>query len=245
MTGDSIWLAADFVRNYPAAPSIQAALRLAVDSFSVTALVGPSGCGKTTVLRCLAGLDTPSAGRVTWGTEVWFDAADGNRVTPQRRGIGFLFQEYALFPHLTVSENIAYGLAPLAAADARWRVSEMLDMLQLAGLESRYPRELSGGQQQRVALARTVAPRPRLLLLDEPLSALDTPTRVELRRELRRVLTAWGIPTIIVTHDPAEVRTLADQVIVLFDGRIIQQGPVIEVFDNPVDARVARIVALE
>jgi molybdate transport system ATP-binding protein len=239
------FLEANFERIFPAGPSIQAELRLPVDSFSVTALIGPSGCGKTTVLRCLAGLDAPSAGRVTWGAEVWFDRACGNHFAPQQRGIGFLFQEYALFPHLTVSENIAYGLSRSLAAEAARRVGELIAMLQLTGLEARYPRELSGGQQQRVALARTVAPRPRLLLLDEPLSALDTPTRVELRRELRRVLTAWGIPTIIVTHDPVEVRTLADRMIVLCEGRILQQGPVEEVFGNPLDARVARIVGSE
>ncbi len=239
------FLEAHFERKFPAGPSIEAALRLPVGSFSVTALIGPSGCGKTTVLRCLAGLDAPHAGRVTWGADVWFDEARGNRVSPQQRGIGFLFQEYALFPHLTVSENIGYGLSRSPAAEAGARVGEMIAILQLAGLESRYPSELSGGQQQRVALARTVAPRPRLLLLDEPLSALDTPTRVELRRELRRVLTVWGIPTIIVTHDPVEVRTLADRVIVMCDGRIVQQGPVDDVFGNPLDARVARIVGSE
>jgi molybdate transport system ATP-binding protein len=239
------FLEAQFERNFPAGPSIQAALRLPVGSFSVTALIGPSGCGKTTVLRCLTGLDAPSGGRVTWGAEAWFDEARGTNFSPQQRGIGFLFQEYALFPHLTVSDNIAYGLSRSTAVETGRRVGEMIAMLQLAGLEARYPHELSGGQQQRVALARTVAPRPRLLLLDEPLSALDTPTRVELRRELRHVLTAWGIPTIIVTHDPEEVRTLADQVIVMCDGRIVQQGPVDEVFGNPRDPQVARIIGSE
>jgi molybdate transport system ATP-binding protein len=238
-------LDATFERQYPAGPRIQATLRLPIDSFSVTALIGPSGCGKTTVLRCLAGLDAPGAGRVTWGAEIWFDDSRRNHRSPQQRGIGFLFQDYALFPHLTVFENIAYGLVAASDAEARRRVGELINMLQLAGLEARYPRELSGGQQQRVALARTVAPRPRLLLLDEPLSALDTPTRVELRQELRRVLTAWGIPTIFVTHDPAEVRILADRVIVLCDGQVLQQGEVDEVFANPVDARVARIVGSE
>jgi molybdate transport system ATP-binding protein len=236
---------ATFERQYPAGPSIQAALRLPVGTFSVTALIGPSGCGKTTVLRCLAGLDAPRSGRVVWGREVWFDAARRTAASPQQRGIGYLFQDYALFPHLTLFENIAYGLAHVPRAGVRGRVGELIDMLQLTGLEGRYPRELSGGQQQRVALARTVAPRPRLMLLDEPLSALDTPTRAELRRELRGLLAAWGIPTIVVTHDPVEVKMLADHVIVLCDGRIVQQGPVAEVFQNPADARVARIIASE
>jgi molybdate transport system ATP-binding protein len=238
----TLHLDATFEQKYRNGPVIQATLRLPVDSFSVTALIGPSGCGKTTVLRCLAGLDAPSPGRIMCGKEVWFDNARRIHRSPQQRGIGYLFQEYALFPHLTLFENIAYGLSSLAKAEARSRVRELTDMLQLTGLETRYPSELSGGQQQRVALARTVATRPRVLLLDEPLAALDTPTSVELRGELRRVLAAWGIPTIVVTHDPVEVTTLADHVIVLCDGRIVQQGPVAQVFENPADAQVARIV---
>ena len=209
----------------------------------MTALVGPSGCGKTTVLRCLAGLDVPRSGRITFGDEVWFDGPSQVSQRPQQRGIGFLFQEYALFPHLTVFENVAFGLARIDKGTARRRVGDLLSMLQLAGLEGRYPHELSGGQQQRVALARTVAPRPRLLLLDEPLSALDSPTRAELRQELRRVLAEWSIPTILVTHDPTEVVALADEVIVLLEGRVRQRGPVAEVFAHPIDAEVSRIVS--
>jgi molybdate transport system ATP-binding protein len=220
------FLDADFERTYLNGPTIEAAFRLPVHQFSVTAVIGPSGCGKTTVLRCLAGLDAPRRGRVTCGADVWFDDARRIARSPQQRGIGYLFQEYALFPHLTIFENIAYGLKYKAAEAVRRRVAELTELLQLNGLEARYPRELSGGQQQRVALARTVATRPRLLLLDEPLSALDTPTRVDLRRDLRRVLAAWGIPTIVVTHDPEEVTALADYVIVMCDGRIVQQGAV-------------------
>ncbi|MBI3862518.1 MAG: ATP-binding cassette domain-containing protein [Planctomycetia bacterium] len=238
-------LIATFERRYPGGPAIKASLRLPMNAFSVTALIGPSGCGKTTVLRCLAGLDPPEQGTITCGDDVWFDASRGIHASPQRRGIGFLFQEYALFPHLTLFENIAYGLAHESASEIGRRVGELTAMLQIAGLESRYPRELSGGQQQRAALARTVAPRPKLLLLDEPLSALDTPTRVELRRELRGVLAALEIPTIIVTHDPVEVTTLADHVIVLEGGQILQQGPVPEVFAKPNDPRVARIIGLK
>jgi molybdate transport system ATP-binding protein len=226
-TSNAGWLEADFERTYRNGPMIAVAFRVPVNEFSVTALIGPSGCGKTTVLRCLAGLDAPRRGRVTCGADVWFDAARRIVRSPQQRGIGFLFQEYALFPHLTILENIAYGLKNMAAEAWKCRVAELTELLQLTGLEARYPRELSGGQQQRVALARTVATRPRLLLLDEPLSALDTPTRIELRRDLRRVLAAWGIPTIVVTHDPEEVKMLADQVIELRDGRIVQQGPAV------------------
>ncbi|HEY2252984.1 MAG TPA: ATP-binding cassette domain-containing protein [Planctomycetaceae bacterium] len=237
-----MFLHAEFERRFDKGPTIQVALECPVDSFSVTALVGPSGCGKTTVLRCLAGLDVPATGRISWGDDVWFDARRKVSQRPQQRGIGYLIQEYALFPHLTVSGNIAFGLAHIGKEPARRRVADLLSGLQLAGLEGRYPHELSGGQQQRVALARTVASRPRLLLLDEPLSALDATTRSELRQELRRLLAEWRIPTIVVTHDPAEVVALADKVIVLLAGRVRQQGRVEEVFANPVDSDVARIV---
>jgi molybdate transport system ATP-binding protein len=235
-------LDADFERHFDGGPTIHVALQRPVASFSVTALVGPSGCGKTTVLRCLAGLDVPRCGRISFGDDVWFDGHAKSFERPQQRGIGYLSQEYALFPHLTVFENVAFGLARMEKGPARQRIANLVSMLQLAGLEDRYPHELSGGQQQRVALARTVAPRPRLLLLDEPLSALDATTRSQLRQELRRMLAEWSIPTIVVTHDPAEVVALADEVIVLLDGRVRQHGPVAEVFSNPADADVARIV---
>jgi molybdate transport system ATP-binding protein len=237
-----MFLEADFERRFDKGPTIQVALQRPVASFSVTALVGPSGCGKTTVLRCLAGLDVPRFGRISFGDDVWFDGPGKIFERPQRRGIGYLCQEYALFPHLTVFDNIAFGLAQIGKGAARRRIGDLVSLLQLTGLEARYPHELSGGQQQRVALARTVAPRPRLLLLDEPLSALDATTRSELRHELRRVLAEWSIPTIVVTHDPTEVVALADEVIVLLEGRVRQHGSVEQVFENPADADVARIV---
>jgi molybdate transport system ATP-binding protein len=239
------FLNADIERRFANGPTIRVRLRQPVGGFSVTALVGPSGCGKTTVLRCLAGLDSPEAGRVALGDSVWFDAARQINLPPQRRAIGYLFQEYALFPHLTVFENIAFGLARVAQNETSRRVGELVAMLQLGGLERRFPHQLSGGQQQRVALARTVAPRPRLLLLDEPLSAVDAPTRGELRGELRRVLSQWAIPAIVVTHDAVEVRALADEAVVMCEGQIRQHGPVEDVFSRPVDADVARIVAAE
>jgi molybdate transport system ATP-binding protein len=237
-----MFLDADFERRFDKGPAIQVTLQRPVASFSVTALIGPSGCGKTTVLRCLAGLDLPWSGHIAFGDEVWFDGPGRIFERPQKRGIGYLFQEYALFPHLTVFDNIAFGLAQIGKGAARRRIADLVSVLQLTGLETRYPHELSGGQQQRVALARTVAPRPRLLLLDEPLSALDTPTRSELRQELRRVLAEWSIPTIVVTHDPTEVVALADEVIVLLEGRVRQHGTVDQVFSRPVDPDVARIV---
>jgi molybdate transport system ATP-binding protein len=179
---------------------------------------------------------------VSFGDEIWFDAARRISLRPQSRGIGYLFQEYALFPHLSVRANIAFGLSEVAGSQKRQRVDELLEALKLAGLGSRYPHELSGGQQQRVALARTVAGRPRLLLLDEPLAALDTPTRAELRGQLRGLLESWRIPTMVVTHDATEVRVLAHQVVVLCDGQVRQQGAVADVFANPADGQVARLL---
>jgi len=238
------FLNADIERRFANSPVVQATIRQPAAGFSVTALVGPSGCGKTTVLRCLAGLERPDRGSVSFGESLWFDSTRGIDRSPQSRAIGFLFQEYALFPHLNVFENIAFGLVSLPQREMGQRVTELLEMLQLRGLEGRFPHQLSGGQQQRVALARTVAPRPRLLLLDEPLSALDAPTRSELRTELRGMLAQWAIPTIVVTHDAVEVRALASEVVVMYEGRVRQTGPVDEVFGRPVDPVVARIVAM-
>lgn len=216
----------------------------AANEFSITVLFGPSGCGKTTILRCLAGLTRPESGEIRSGDDVWFSAGSVHR-SPQQRDVGYLFQDYALFPHLTVAENIAYGLRRLSMAEQQRRVAEMLECFQLRGLEHRWPRQISGGQQQRVALARTLARQPRLLLLDEPLSALDEPTREEIRRELRRLLSRFEIPVILVTHDRTEAISLADQVIILDRGIIRQSGPVSDVFSRPSDLTVARIVGVE
>jgi molybdate transport system ATP-binding protein len=238
-------LAADFERRFRGGPVIRGSLRVPAEGFSVTVLFGPSGSGKTTVLRCLAGLERPDEGHIRFGTETWFDAGRGIHLPPQRRGIGYLSQDYALFPHLTVADNIGYGLGSLSRAERRRRVGEMIGLFGLTGLEGRYPRQVSGGQQQRVALARALARRPRLLLLDEPLSALDAPTREQLRRELRRLLSGLQVPTVIVTHDAMEAVALGDFVAVLDEGRIRQSGPVQEVFTRPADAAVARIVGVE
>jgi molybdate transport system ATP-binding protein len=245
MSGFFFGLAADFEKQFPKGPLIRAALRLATDAFSISVLFGPSGSGKTTVLRCLAGLEIPTRGTIRLGGETWFDSARALSLPPQRRGIGYLFQEYALFPHLTVARNITYSLGGSAAAERRCRTADMIDLLGLAGLEGRYPRQLSGGQQQRVALARALVRRPRLLLLDEPLSALDAPTREQLRPELRRVLGELHTCALVVTHDRIEAIALGDSVVVLDAGRVLQSGPVQEVFTRPVDVEVARIVGVE
>jgi molybdate transport system ATP-binding protein len=238
-------LAADVTRRFPGGPLIRAALTVPAGRFSVTALFGPSGSGKTTLLRCLAGLDRPDEGYARFGDETWFDAEAGIHLPPQRRGIGYLSQDYALFPHLTVADNIGYGLGSVAAAQRRRRVADMIDLFGLGGLEDRYPRQLSGGEQQRTALARALVRGPRLLLLDEPLSALDTPLREPLRRELRRRLAEAGVPTVLVTHDRVEALSLADAVLILDAGRVRQRGPVGRVFRHPADAAVARIVGIE
>jgi molybdate transport system ATP-binding protein len=241
----SAGLDAVFARRFPRGPVIEGAVSVPADAFSMTVLFGPSGSGKTTVLRCLAGLDRPDTGHVRFGEQTWFDAARRIHLSPQRRGVGYFFQEYALFPHLTVAGNVAYGLRDVTRAESRRRVEEMLARFGLAGLGDRYPGQISGGEQQRVALARALVRRPRLLLLDEPLAALDAPTREQLRRELRRLLAGLGVPTLMVTHDRLEALALGDAVIVMEGGRARQRGPVPDVFDRPASAAVARIVGLE
>jgi molybdate transport system ATP-binding protein len=237
-------LTARFEKRFPGGPVIQADLERPTDHFSITVLFGPSGSGKTTTLRCLAGLERPEQGQIRFGATTWFDAAGGVFLSPQRRGIGYLFQDYALFPHLTVAGNIAYGLWGLSRSEQRRRVAEILHLFQLTGLEDRYPYQVSGGEQQRIALARVLVRRPRLLLLDEPLSALDLPTREQLRPGLRRLLVQFGIPVVLVTHDRIEAMALADHLIVLDRGRVRQQGAVEEVFNRPLDVEVARIVGM-
>jgi molybdate transport system ATP-binding protein len=238
-------LHADFEKRFPGGAVIRAALQRPAAGFAVTALFGPSGCGKTTVLRCLAGLERPETGRIEFAGDVWFDAAATRCAQPQTRDVGLLSQDYALFPHLTVAQNVAYSLTRLRRAERRARVSELLSRFQLSGLDRRPPRQLSGGQQQRVALARAIARRPRLLLLDEPLAALDGPTRDELRLELRGLLSAADVPVVLVTHDVLEAITLADHVVVMDEGRVRQSGPIEEVFSRPADPVVARIVGVE
>lgn len=238
-------LSAEFEKRYPAGSSIRARFIRDTDRFSVTVLFGPSGCGKTTVLRCLAGLARPEQGRISFAGETWFDADAGVFLPPQRRNIGLLCQSYALFPHLTLAENVSFGLRRLSRLDRRKRIGELLRLMGLVGLEHRYPHQLSGGQQQRAALARAVAPRPRILLLDEPLSALDAPTREQLRCDLRHLLIELGTLSFIVTHDRIEAMALADHVIVMDQGTIRQDAPVVDVFCRPADISVARMVGVE
>lgn len=233
-------LIAHFVRRFPGGASIRGALERPARGRSVTVLFGPSGCGKTTVLRCLAGLDRPAEGTIRFGAETWFSAADGICRTPQQRAIGFVFQDYALFPHLTVAGNVGYGLRGLPRGERARRVDELLARFGLGDLASRRPDAISGGQLQRVALARALARRPRLLLLDEPLSALDTALREEMRAELQDLLAGLDIPCVLVTHDRAEARSLADWLVVMDGGQVQQCGPTAAVFAQPANRSVAR-----
>lgn len=238
-------LVIDFEKRFPGGPLIRVeGCAVNLDS-RVTVLFGASGSGKTTLLRCVAGLERPDAGIICFGDELWNESARGIFLATRHRRIGLVPQDHALFPHLTVSGNIGYGLAGMDATGRRHRVGEMLEWLGLDGLENRLPRELSGGQRQRVALARALAPRPRFLLLDEPLSALDQPTRRRLRGELRGLLEAAGIPALLVTHDRQEAAALGDDLLVMHDGHLVQHGPVTDVFSKPSSADVADILAVE
>jgi len=206
---------------------------LDIRSGELIALLGPSGSGKTTLLRLIAGLERPTRGKILFGEE------DASLKSIQERNVGFVFQHYALFRHMTVADNIGFGLKvrPGAtrppAAEIRRRASELLDLVQLSGLEKRYPAQLSGGQRQRVALARAMAIEPAVLLLDEPFGALDAQVRRELRRWLRDIHDTTGHTTVFVTHDQEEALELADRVVVMSQGRIEQVGSADEVYDEP------------
>ncbi|MET0439710.1 MAG: ABC transporter ATP-binding protein [Devosia sp.] len=201
-------------------------------------LLGPSGCGKTTILRMIAGFERPTSGAIR------VDGEDLTHLKPNQRKLGMVFQAYALFPNLTVGENIAFGLkiAGMPAEQRRARVEEMLKLIGLPGFEKRYPYEMSGGQQQRVALARAIAPKPRLLLLDEPLSALDAKIRVSLREEIRAIQQDLGITTVFVTHDQEEAMSISDRIVVMNAGNIDQMGSPHEIYNRPATRFVATFV---
>ena len=220
----SAQLLACFEKRFRDGPTIRAELQIPATEFSVTVLFGPSGCGKSTVLRCLAGLERPESGNTSFLNEIWFDAEQRVNRSPQDRGIGYMFQEYALFPHLTVEQNIEYGLKPSQPTGWRQTVAKIIERFELTSLKHRLPLQISGGQQQRVALARSLVKRPRLLLLDEPLSALDSELRETLRCEMRNILSDLRIPVILVTHDRREAMAIADRVIVMNAGRMLHSG---------------------
>ena len=207
-------------------------------------LLGPSGCGKTTTLRMIAGLETPTEGRILIDGKPVFDSQKGINVPPNKRDIGFLFQNYALWPHMTVYENIAFGLDMLkwSKKQIAERVDEMLALLKIEHFVKRYPAELSGGQQQRVAIARTLAPSPKVLFMDEPLSNLDAKLRQEMRTELKRLHTDTNSTFVYVTHDQLEAMTLSTQVCLMNNGLLQQYAPPLEIYSGPANLFVAEFV---
>lgn len=237
-------LEVDLSKAFGSGFQIEARFELQAEPARVVVLFGPSGSGKTTVLRLVAGLETLQGGGIRYGDETW--SLPGRiQTSPQQRGIGYLVQDYALFPHLSVAGNIAYGLGRLPRPRRRERTLEVARRLGIERLLERRPRELSGGEKQRVALARTVAPWPRILMLDEPFAALDVPTREEVRGWVGRVIRDLGVPAIVVTHDWIDALTLGDRMIVMSEGRILQQGTPREVLTRPVDREVARIAGVD
>ncbi|MCD5987242.1 MULTISPECIES: ABC transporter ATP-binding protein [Pseudomonas] len=201
-------------------------------------LLGPSGCGKSTLLRCIAGLTSVNSGRIL------LDGVDLVPVTPQKRNIGMVFQSYALFPNMTVEQNVAFGLRmqKVNADDTHKRVAEVLKLVELTDFASRYPHQMSGGQCQRVALARSLVTRPRLLLLDEPLSALDARIRKHLREQIRAIQRELGLTTIFVTHDQEEALTMSDRIFLMNQGRIVQSGDAETLYTAPVDVFAAGFI---
>lgn len=230
----------DLERRLPGGLTVRAKLAPLLPG-QVTVLFGPSGAGKSTILRCVAGLERPDMGVVRMGQNTWFDATTW--LTPQRRGVGLLLQDPALFPHLTVAENVGFGVRDRAARPRI--VAELLARFGLEALAGRRPHEISGGEAQRVALARVLAHRPSVLLLDEPLSALDLAARDELRRELRSLLRSLEVPSLVVTHDRAEALALGDRLVLLQAGEVLQDGACDAVFRGPASGRAARVLGVE
>ena len=219
-------------------------LNLVIEDRGFVTLLGPSGCGKTTTLRMIAGLETPTSGRILIDGAPVFDSEKGINLPPNKRDIGFLFQNYALWPHMTVYENIAFGLEMLKWEKSRIsaRVDEMLELLKIREFVKRYPAELSGGQQQRVAIARTLAPSPRVLFMDEPLSNLDAKLRGEMRTELKRLHTDTNSTFVYVTHDQLEAMTLSTRVCLMETGKLQQYAPPLEIYNQPANLFVASFV---
>lgn len=218
--------------------TVVSSLSLEAGEGELISFLGGSGCGKTTTLRMIAGFETPTTGSIR------IDGVEVVEVPPNRRGVGMVFQNYALFPNMTAAQNIGFGLRVSGKTpdEIHERVRHLLLMIHMEGFENRYPHQMSGGQQQRVALARALAIQPRVLLLDEPLSALDAGIRVRLREEIRSIQRQLGITTIYVTHDQEEALSLSDRVVVMREGRIAQVGTPFEIYNRPVSAFVASFV---
>ena len=221
-------------------------LNMSAEQGQTTVLLGESGAGKSTVLRIVAGLLKPKKGYISLGDTIYFDSEQGIDVPPQERPFGYVFQDYALFPHLTVFENVAFGLRAqrLPRSQIRQRVGEALEQVRLPGLDQRRPTQLSGGQQQRVAIARALALQPHLLLLDEPLSALDVQTRREVRQELRHILAEVDITTVMVTHTYLEALLFGQHILVLEGGHVLQQGGQRDLLEHPRSSYIAELIGL-
>ena len=219
-------------------------LNLHIPDRSFITLLGPSGCGKTTTLRMIAGLETPTSGEIIINGQIVFSSDKGIDVPPEKRNVGFLFQNYALWPHMTVYENITFGLENMGwdKAKCKARAEELLEMLKIKDYGDRYPAELSGGQQQRVAIARTLAPGPKSLFMDEPLSNLDAKLRMEMRTELKRLHMETDSTFVYVTHDQLEAMTLSTKICLLKLGRLQQYAPPLAVYKNPVNTFVADFI---
>lgn len=215
-------------------------LNLEVNRGQILTILGPSGCGKTTTLRLVAGFESPDAGVVLIdGISV---AGNGIFVPPEKRNVGIVLQEFALFPHMNVKQNIAFGLIGMNRTESNMRVKAMIDLTGLQGLEERYPHQLSGGQQQRVALARALAPSPSIVLLDEPFASIDPDLRSRVRIDLKRILKEAGVTAIFVTHDQEEAFSIADRIVVMNKGKVHQIGTPMEIYLNPNDRFVAEFV---
>ena len=219
--------------------------RLHCESGELLSLVGPSGAGKTTVLKAIAGLSRPASGAIRCGGDLWFDSVSGTYMPARQRRVGYVFQQHALFPHLTARQNVEQALRHLPASKRRSRASHWLQRVNLAGLEHRRPAQLSGGQQQRVGLARALAREPSVLLLDEPFSSVDSATRDRLYTELAALRRNLEIPTVLVTHDLQEATILSDRLCMLSKGTTLQSGSVQQVTTQPASVLVARLVGLK
>src|SRR5919198_1812973 len=235
---------ADLVKAFPGGVLAVNYVNLTIQEGQFATLLGPSGCGKTTTLNCIAGLEQPDGGRITVGDAVLTDVDRGVVLPPERRNLGMVFQSYALWPHMNVYDNLAFGLKlkKVPRGEIRDRIRQALELVGLAGLEQRYPFQLSGGQQQRVALARAVVAQPRVLLLDEPLSNLDAKVREQARFWLRDFQRRLGITAMYVTHDQAEALAISDMVAVMSAGEVLQFAPPKEIYEQPASRFVAEFI---
>ena len=235
-----MWLTVEGVEQAYGDNQVLSNLSFRLAAGTIGCLLGPSGCGKTTALRCIAGFEGVRAGRIAVNGQVL--TQPGRVVPPEKRGLGMVFQQYALFPHLDVAANVGFGLRELKAAERSRRVAEVLEVVGLAGSDHMFPDELSGGQQQRVALARALAPRPGLLLMDEPFSSLDTGLRVRLGSEVRDILKQLGITALLVTHDQGEAFAVADEIGVMRAGHLEQWDTAYNLYHRPASRFVAEFV---